>query len=141
MPRGISKNPELTSYKKSINNSRYWLGKKRPNINPIWLKDQPILRGQKSPNWKGDNIGYNAIHLWLRKTFKKTSCEKCGSDKNIQWAKLKDKPYKRVREYYWQLCASCHTIYDNPQGNGRFKKGIPSWNKGLKMPYKPRIKK
>ena len=30
----------------------------------------------------------------------------------FHWAKLKDKEYKRKRENFIQLCASCHINYD-----------------------------
>jgi hypothetical protein len=67
--------------------------------------------------YKGDAIGYGAIHDWLRNKFGKSNhCEnkKCESinPKMYVWAKLKNKKYERKRENFIQLCQSCHVKYD-----------------------------
>ncbi len=89
------------------------------------------LRGDKSPHWKGNDVGYYGIHNWLYTNFGKADkCEQCGRTKRVQWAKLKDKPYERKRENFFKLCSICHIIYDNTI----VKAG---WNKGTKGVMKP----
>ena len=86
------------------------------------------LRGEKSPHWVGDKVGYYGIHDWLYTNFgKATKCEECGSKKRVQWAKMKDKEYERRRESFWQLCYKCHMEYD-----GTSIKNQKVWNKGKK---------
>ena len=60
--------------------------------------------------------GYGAIHKWLLKNFgKATKCENkaCdGKSKAYQWALKRSKQYEHNRDNFFQLCASCHRIYD-----------------------------
>jgi len=75
------------------------------------------FRGEKNPNWRGNDVGMIGIHRWLTKNFKKERvCEFCGKEnKNmlgIDWALLKGKAYERKRENFIELCRSCHAIYD-----------------------------
>ena len=85
-------------------------------------------RGENSPNWVGDNVGYWGIHDWLYTNF--GSAERCenpnclGTNNKFQWAKLKSKEYERRRENFIQLCVRCHVLYDETVPMG--------WNKGLK---------
>ena len=73
--------------------------------------------GDKSWNYK-IKVGYYAVHDWLQVNYGKANqCEECGSDKNVQWAKLKGKSYLRKRENFWQLCAKCHVRYDGTINN------------------------
>ena len=79
-------------------------------------KNHADVKGEKNPNWKGDNVGLIGVHLWLRKNFiKKCVCEFCGkkgTTKEIQWAKRKGCKYKRKRENFIELCCKCHSNYD-----------------------------
>lgn len=70
----------------------------------------------KSAVWKGDKVGYDGIHAWLRTKFGKASiCEnsKClGKGRTYEWALIKGREYERKRKNFWQLCHSCHKKYD-----------------------------
>ncbi len=86
------------------------------------------LSGDKSPTWKGDCIGYNMIHRWLKKTFgQPTICEDCGKfvehGSKIHWANKSGK-YKRDRGDWMRLCMSCHMIYDFKTGQRRDKRSV-----------------
>lgn len=71
-------------------------------------------RGEKSHNWKGDDVGYQGIHRWLCKEYPKSGkCESCGKIKRTQWALKSGKKHKRRRELYKELCSKCHIKYDN----------------------------
>ena len=90
------------------------------------------LREEKSPHWKGDNVGYCGIHDWLKTHYGLAKkCEQCGSKKNVQWAKIKGVPYKRRRENFWQLCTKCHLDYDGTMVKKGWNKGMP-WAKTIR---------
>lgn len=81
--------------------------------------------GEKHSNWKGDNVSYKGLHLWVRKALGKPSkCEHCGKNglinsKNtftIDWAN-KDHKYRRVKEGWIRLCKKCHHAYDAKHNN------------------------
>jgi len=84
-----------------------------------WNKDKMCSRlaGKNNGMWKGDNVGYDGMHHWLKTTFGKADkCENpdCkGKSKTFEWSLLKGKKYERRRENFWQLCVICHRIYDN----------------------------
>ena len=74
------------------------------------------MSSEKNPGWKGDSVGYMALHTWVRKRLgKPTKCEHCGSNgltgKNIHWAN-KDHSYKRNLTDWIRLCVPCHDKYD-----------------------------
>ena len=88
--------------------------------------------GSKNVNWKGNGVGYHAIHSWIERwKGKLKQCERCGSTtaKKYEWANI-DHTYKRILEDYIRMCTSCHRIYDyehnlktnNKIGNNQFKK-------------------
>ncbi len=95
-------------------------------IMPYVPKPHMILRnklikykGKDSGNWKGDNVGYYGLHMWIKSNFGiPTKCENCGAEKSVQWSN-KDHKYTRMREDWEQLCSSCHQKYDH-----RILKGV-----------------
>jgi len=75
--------------------------------------------GETNPSWKGDDVGYRAIHDWIRRE-KGTpdECEHCGltgseSKKRLVWAN-KSHEYKRDVNDWMRLCYPCHRKYDFP---------------------------
>ena len=72
--------------------------------------------GTKSSQWKGDDIGYMAVHAWLWSRYGKADrCESkdCnGKSKRYEWALKKGKECKRRRSHFIRLCRSCHHKYD-----------------------------
>ena len=80
------------------------------------------LADEKHPNWKGDEVGYFALHAWLqRKVGKAECCEnrkdgclpfKCsGKSETYNWAN-RSKLYKRDLTDWPSLCMSCHMRCD-----------------------------
>ena len=72
--------------------------------------------GNKNTNWKGDEVGYNALHSWVgRHLGKAQQCEHCGkiktTPKSVQWANI-GHSYKRNLTDWIALCAKCHEKYD-----------------------------
>lgn len=72
--------------------------------------------GDKNKNWKGDEVGYDALHDWVNRHLgKPDTCEFCKKSglkgKFIQWANKSHK-YKRDLSDWIRLCAKCHFVYD-----------------------------
>lgn len=76
------------------------------------LKGRP--NNEKMWNWKGDKVGYGALHVWVRK-YKGTpnKCEFCQTiqAKRYYWAN-KSREYKRDLDDWLRLCGKCHWRYD-----------------------------
>lgn len=86
---------------------------------------------KSNPNYRGDNVGYIGIHIWLRKVFGyPLKCEKCGkigerinNKWTIVYAKIKGLLCERKRENFICLCNRCHRNYDkNIEWNNNIKK-------------------
>ena len=87
-------------------------------------------RGSKGSAWKGDDVGYIGLHIWVNKRLGKPSkCDNCGKENlyghKIHWANI-SKKYKRDIKDWIRLCVSCHWKFDKPYEkrlrdlNGRF---------------------
>ncbi len=105
-----------TREKISKNNAKYWLGKKRPGIG----RNKNLKKGESNGMWKGDNVGYPALHVWLAKNYgKPNKCDFCGvlpkqngqKIHNIHWANKRG-IYNRDKNEWIMLCGSCHKKYD-----------------------------
>lgn len=82
----------------------YWTGKKRKNIS-----------FEKHYKWKGDDVGYIALHAWVRKVLGKPSfCYACGNArrKMYHWSNISGQ-YKRDISDWQRLCVPCHSKYDH----------------------------
>ena len=96
-----------TENKKSFSNHMRWhkgLMKKESFLG--------INKADKNGQWKGDNVGYHAVHAWVNKhiTLPKV-CVNCRSEKNIDLANISQK-YKRALSDWEYLCRSCHMYKD-----------------------------
>lgn len=70
--------------------------------------------GDKHRNWKGEEVGYDALHTWVvRWNGKAIKCEHCKRTdrKKYEWANI-SREYKRDLQDWIQLCTSCHRRYD-----------------------------
>ncbi len=101
--------------------------KKRISLSNIGLKKGVKLSAEhikkisdkNSCWWKGDTVGYSALHKWVIKHLgQPDTCEHCGKKGyktgrswNIQWAN-KDHKYKRILTAWLRLCVKCHKEYD-----------------------------
>lgn len=80
-----------------------------------WGKNHPAGE-EKHPAWKGDKVGYAALHSWIkRRKGKPDTCVKCKTSglkgRQIHWANI-DGKYQRNLEDWIRLCALCHRRYD-----------------------------
>lgn len=90
-----------------------WFGKKRPH-----------MLGDKHPGWKGDNVGYYGLHVWVIKELgQPNTCEFCKTSglcgNQIHWANKSHK-YKRDVNDWLRLCVSCHRKYDKGVNSYRY---------------------
>lgn len=83
------------------------------------------MRGVKHFLWKGNNVGYYALHVWIKRNWgKPNKCEnKCKyprinargklmlEPKRYEWSNITG-AYDRNRENWQMLCPSCHRSYD-----------------------------
>ena len=82
------------------------------------------FKGENHFNWKGDNVGYGALHDWIKKQkgiathCELISCE--GISTNYQWANISGL-YLRELTDWMQLCISCHVKFDKNRGFSLFK--------------------
>ena len=82
-------------------------------------------------NWKGENVGYIGIHVWLLKNYKNPKqCELCGlighrktGRWKISWALKKPHKYERKRKNFFGLCNKCHRSYDKTN----------QWNRNISL--------
>lgn len=73
-------------------------------------------KGKIANGWKGDEVGYGALHDWVRREKgTPTRCSHCGKTSKIpqmmHWANV-DHKYKRNLNDWIRLCAKCHKEYD-----------------------------
>lgn len=70
---------------------------------------------QEHPSWRGDDVGYQALHQWVAKHLGRPSecsnpyCE--GESKTYDWANRSGE-YRRDLGDWVRLCRVCHTRYD-----------------------------
>ena len=72
------------------------------------------FKNERNPMWRGDDVGYQALHIWIRRNKgKPIRCEHCGSEteKKYEWANKSHK-YKRDLDDWIRLCTKCHKKYD-----------------------------
>lgn len=122
------------------NASMFWLGKHLPREMREKIanghRGKPLLEehrlkviktlssygdqtSEKNPMWKGDEIGYQGIHAWIRRNLGHSQkCEHCsligekiGHHWNIDWANI-SKQYKRDKKDWIGLCRKCHRKFD-----------------------------
>lgn len=110
---------KTTDFKEKI--SKLHKGRKLSDEQKKKLSESQIgkRQGDLSPSWKGNDVGYRAMHSWVIKVKgKPTICEHCGvdstkSNKRLVWANKSHK-YIRDESDWMRLCYPCHRKYDFP---------------------------
>lgn len=103
------------------------------------------IKGIRNSNWKGDDVGYSALHCWIKSNYGFPSkCKDCGttSAKQYDWANISG-TYKRDIKDFKRLCVKCHKKFDvhlHPKGEKHWcakltKKDIIKIRR-LYVPYK-----
>ena len=101
-------------HKKKISDANR--GKRPKNLswlhNHITGKVRLDMLGNKNKFWKGDNVGYRALHTWVQtKLGKATMCENDPThiSTRYHWANISQE-YKRDLSDWRQLCPSCNSL-------------------------------
>lgn len=68
--------------------------------------------GAANPNWRGDNVGYEALHEWVRNHKDiPSNCEGCGLQKQLDLANISQEYLRDIKDWEW-LCRKCHMSKD-----------------------------
>jgi len=68
---------------------------------------------EKNSQWKGDEVGYCALHEWIRNHKPKPKlCEKCKKNKSYDLANISGEYKRDINDFRW-LCRSCHNKEHN----------------------------
>lgn len=63
-------------------------------------------------NWKGDEVGYAALHDWVKRRLEKPkACQDCGQEKPLDLANISQKYKRDLTDWEW-ICRSCHMTKD-----------------------------
>lgn len=83
-------------------------------------KGKPVLktRNENHQFWKGDNVGYDALHDWIkRRLIKPQECSKCFcTDRKLHLANISGE-YRRDLLDWKYLCPVCHSKHDKGRGS------------------------
>jgi hypothetical protein len=68
--------------------------------------------GNKNNMWKGNSVGYNALHSWIKRHKPKPNlCEDCKKESPYDLANISGRYLRNVKDYKW-VCRRCHMIED-----------------------------
>ncbi len=71
--------------------------------------------GPEHGNWKGEAVGYVALHVWVQRHKPRTgACTNCGALGRTEWANISGE-YHRSLEDYVELCKRCHCRFDGAE--------------------------
>lgn len=88
-------------------------GKKRT------LEQRIRFSGENNPSWKGDKVGYGALHDWVTSRLGRPHfCAYCGTNKakKFEWANI-SRTYRRELSDFIRLCTRCHHLFDRGEIN------------------------
>lgn len=82
-----------------------------------WNKGKSHLKNENHGMWKGDTVGYRALHYWVeRQLGKPKQCSNCGLEsdrpKQFHWANVSGE-YHRDTQDWVRLCVKCHWAKDD----------------------------
>ena len=68
--------------------------------------------GERNHQWRGDEAGYKALHMWVNRHRPRTGiCSECGEVGDTEYANLSGR-YLRDLDDYAEKCDSCHRNFD-----------------------------
>ena len=78
---------------------------------PVKLHHRNV--GSNNGHWKGEEVGYSALHEWIRRRLKKPrKCTRCNVKKDLLDLANKSGEYKRDLTDWEYLCRKCHMATD-----------------------------
>jgi NUMOD3 motif len=123
-------NPKRRSYNIGENNPMFGKHHSAETKLKIHLRNkgkQPSLQcimansGENNSNWKGDDVKYDALHIWIRRHLPKPEkCQNCGLVKRLEACNISGEYLRDVKDWEY-LCRGCHMKKDGRMSN--LKKG------------------
>lgn len=97
----------------------------------IGLKNKINSLGERNGHWKGDDVGYESLHIWvLYRKPKPELCTKCNERPAYDLANISGEYKRDINDFEW-LCRKCHMESDGRNKNW-IKKGSKMWMKRKK---------
>lgn len=90
-------------------------GKKRSEIAKQHYVPSKLL--DRNPMWKGDDVGYYALHGWVKRNMPvQETCEMCNTKSENGWIDLANVTgiYSREFSNWKYVCRKCHRKIDGP---------------------------
>jgi hypothetical protein len=85
--------------------------KRKGNKGSHWAEEKRRKReGEGNPMWKGDLVGINALHDWVKWWKERTPCEMCGKS-SYDLCNISGEYKRDLNDFRW-LCRKCHMISD-----------------------------
>jgi hypothetical protein len=107
MPKGFYKrSDEIKNRLRSIAGNRLGTKQTQDHIN------KRLKFAEKHWGWKGDEVGYSALHKWANKNVPKPEkCNNCKQKPPYDLANISQKYLRVISDWEW-LCRSCHMKKD-----------------------------
>jgi hypothetical protein len=87
-----------------------------PNLHPKRRCATKYNVAEKNGMWKGDNVGYVALHQFIKlRKPKPKVCESCSREVRLDLANISGEYKRDVNDFIW-LCRKCHTKMDWKNG-------------------------
>jgi len=85
--------------------------------NGRYRKGHVLSKMENNSQWKGDEVGYSAIHSFIKRHLPKPNrCKKCNKIKSLDLTNISGKYLRDLIDWEW-LCRSCHMISDGRINN------------------------
>lgn len=80
-------------------------------------KTRPDITGKRNGRWKGDEVGYHALHTWMREHYPKPKqCKRCNKKtEKLELSNISGAYKRDIEDFEW-LCHSCHIKYEKDVG-------------------------
>jgi hypothetical protein len=115
--KGHNHQPHSEESKRKMSRARMGVGLGRTLPESTRRKMGEARKDAKNSQWKGDEAGYHAIHIWVTQNHPKTgTCEHCGkkaAGRPHDYANVSGR-YFRDRSDWLELCRPCHKTMDVP---------------------------
>ncbi len=96
--------------KRIVNSGRFQKGHKLSDKHIEKLRSLNL--GENNRLWKGDEVGYFGLHVWVRRHFPPPDkCGFCHEKKKLQLANMTG-VYDREFKNWKYLCSKCHMDFD-----------------------------
>ena len=77
---------------------------------------------EKNPMWRGDDVGLDALHLWVTSRFPKPKlCKDCKKVPPYDLVNISQKYKRDLSDWEW-LCRRCHMLKDGRLKNFNFNR-------------------